>query len=642
MDNPNFNRTTLHLQKKHIINITVMNSKKLINALQVLLLGAALVFSGNACNKIEDETSSLTKGTVSGTITDEMGSPLSDVKVVADGAEALSAADGSYYIEVEIKKQTLTFTKDRYATASLLLNEKSFNASNLAEHFDVVMNIAGAVITGKCVDGNNGNVPMAGVVVTLNGAEKVTTGQDGVFTFENLTISDYELLFAAAGYPEVKKNVKSDAFASDLTVSFGDVKLGAADILRGLTLDQVKEKADVWHYNEYRGGKNGDDYPHFDWSSDYMGTLTSFWGSWEEQNEGTTLQIRNDEANGDWSNPADLEVFDSYLFGRKMITADNCKMYVKVRTHGCAENELPFGVQVIDLSKAEPVAELIGEVRYYGSDRYSNPDPEFDLTPYIGKEVVIAVGIFRAQQGDWWKQLVIRRIAFAAEAPSEWGYLPGTPVAGLDEGYKMTMQMVRSTMPVTEFSEFTGISPKAPENIDGPEKYRDAYKTWRPAGHFAAFWSCMPVKKDAEPFAGEGFVIKTNGGGCPASLDAPQAYFYAKFAIKAGHDKLTVNCRNFDETNATYFKVTAITEDGTVKHLAPLDGHGAASLQVVENGAVKMIHTAGSVDTPEEYAHVAFDLSEFNGKNVVVALAVLKGEQNDQENKLSVHSITIK
>ena len=39
-------------------------------------------------------------------------------------------------------------------------------------------------------------------------------------------------------------------------------------------------------YNEYRGGKNADSYPHWDWSTDYMCTL-SFWGNMEEQPEGT-------------------------------------------------------------------------------------------------------------------------------------------------------------------------------------------------------------------------------------------------------------------------------------------------------------------------------------------------------------------
>ena len=57
---------------------------------------------------------------------------------------------------------------------------------------------------------------------------------------------------------------------------------------------------------------------------------------------------------------------------------------------------------------------------------------------------------------------------------------------------------------------------------------------------------------------------------------------------------------------------------------------------------MKLIHESGSADSPDDYAHFTYDLSEFNGKNVVVALAVFKGEENGDENKLSIHSINVK
>ena len=57
---------------------------------------------------------------------------------------------------------------------------------------------------------------------------------------------------------------------------------------------------------------------------------------------------------------------------------------------------------------------------------------------------------------------------------------------------------------------------------------------------------------------------------------------------------------------------------------------------------MKLIHESGSADSPEDYAHFTYDLSEFNGQNVVVTLAVFKGEDNGDENKLSIHSINVK
>jgi hypothetical protein len=84
--------------------------------------------------------------------------------------------------------------------------------------------------------------------------------------------------------------------------------MGSEELLRGMTADDLTA-AGKWYFNEYRGGRNADAYPHWDWACDYMSTL-DFWGAWQEQNEGTTLQIRNNDEHR--ANPADLSVFDSY------------------------------------------------------------------------------------------------------------------------------------------------------------------------------------------------------------------------------------------------------------------------------------------------------------------------------------------
>lgn len=161
-----------------------------------------------------------------------------------------------------------------------------------------------------------------------------------------------------------------------------------------------------------------------------------FRGDWEEQNEGTTLRIRNNEE--DRKNPADLEMFDSFVFGSKLITEDNYMMTLQIRTHS-ADEAAPvyYGVQVVDLTATDPKAEMVGDVRTYASENYTSVP--VDLSKYIGKEVIIAIGTFRAQTGDYWKQLVLRRIAFAKEAVEGWGWLPGTSVEELD-GWEMTRE----------------------------------------------------------------------------------------------------------------------------------------------------------------------------------------------------------
>ncbi len=613
-----------------------MKSTKLL-ILSLALLGGAILT--NSCNK-EPAEEEVKTGTVAGVVTDNLATPIIDVTVSIKGTDlkAVTSVDGSYKIDnVPMTKQTVLFEKTGYASASASITEAQFvNGKATA---DVVMEISCAKITGKCLDAKNGNAGMKGVSVSLNsGAQTTTTDADGVYVFENLTIDDYTLLFTAPNCVDVSKTVSKDQFTGNYVVTVEDVTMGAREILRGATAEDLKY-VNVWHYNEYRGGKNGDDYPHFDWSTDFMGTFTSFYGWWEEQNEGTTIQIRNREEDGDWQNPADHEMFDSYLAGRKLITEDNCIMAIKMRTHASSEDApCHWGVMVIDLSAADPVAELVGGQQESYNESYSNPDPTFDLSKWIGKEVVIAIGTYRWETGDYWKQLVLRRIDFAKEAPSEWGYLPGEAVPGLDAEYKMTMEMVRSTMPVTEFNEFTGLPQDGWTDEDGPQKYRDAYAKYRDAGHFAAFWACMPIQKDNEPQAGEGFVMKTRGGGTRVSTTEPESYFYAKFAIADGHNALKLMARNFSSTNPTYFKLTAITEDGAVKNITPKASTGEAA----DNGCWKFMHEDGGADNPDGYATFDYDLSEFNGKNVVVALAVFKGEDNDDENKLSIYSISIK
>lgn len=104
----------------------------------------------------------------------------------------------------------------------------------------------------------------------------------------------------------------------------------------------------------------------------------------------------------------------------------------------------------MDLSAAQPVRETVDDVRTVNSEAYVNS--VFDLSKYIGKEIVIGIGIFRPQTGDFYNQLVLRRIAFAKtqiEDGNMWDWLPGTPVAGLDN-WKFTEEMVRSTMPHTK------------------------------------------------------------------------------------------------------------------------------------------------------------------------------------------------
>lgn len=612
-----------------------MELTKMRNFFSFIAVLLCMVFMFGSCTDDVSDNESMIYGKVKGVVTDVSSMPIEGVTVVVDesglnategGPTAVTDSKGEFILEnVSIGTHIITFKKDDYQTVSVTLVAGKFNDENVAS-ISAVMQYAASEIRGTVIDASNGGAPLAGVTVSVSPTQSVATDNNGAYVIDNLPLADYTVTFDKDGFTSISKNVSVGDFQDGVAVV--DATMGANEILRGLTAEDL-QSADKWYYNEYRGGRNSEQYPHWDWACDYMCTL-DFRGDWEEQNEGTTLRIRNDES--DRQNPADLEMFDSFVFGSKLITTDNKIMTLQVRTHNADEaSPAVFGVQVVDLSEPSPKAQLIGEIKTLASEAYVSFD--FDLSAYVGKEVIIAIGTFRAQTGDYWKQLVLRRIAFAKEKVEGWGWLPGAKIDGLD-GWHMTEEMVRSTMPHTK-SSFTGIS-KVTGNRDN---YVDAYRAWRGTGHFGAEWSFMPVQKDPEVFAGEGYLIKTKGGDAQVSTTKPQSYFYAKFSIAEGSNKLIFKTRNFSD-NPTFFKVTAITEDITVKHLSP-KSNTANDASEANDGCWKFVHQDGGAGSPDKYATFEYDLSEFDGQDVLIAIGVYKGESNGDENKLVMYSVTL-
>lgn len=612
-----------------------MKQLKKLKVFGLMAMLISMVIMASSCSDDDTGGRALSYGKVTGVVTDDLSSPLEGVTVLVDGSGITAAPDGPqtttnsqgvYTLEnISIGTHIITFTKADYQTVSVTVVAGKFNEEQVAE-VSPKMEYAAAKIKGKVVDAGKGNTPLEGVTVSISSTQTATTGSDGTFEIGNLPLADYTVTFTKAGYASIAKKVAIADFVDGIAAI--EVRMGGTEILRGLTLDDLKA-AEKWYYNEYRGGRNAESYPHWDWACNYMCTM-DFRGDWEEQNEGTTLRIRNNEE--DRKNPADLEMFDSFVFGSKLITEDNYMMTLQIRTHS-ADEAAPvyYGVQVVDLTAADPKAEMVGDVRTYASENYTSVP--VDLSKYIGKEVIIAIGTFRAQTGDYWKQLVLRRIAFAKEAVEGWGWLPGTSVEELD-GWEMTREMVRSTMPQMK-SKFTGLSP-----VEGNrDNYVDAYRAWREVDHICAEWSYMPLSKDPEVFPSEGYLIKTRSGN-NVSTTVPESYFYAKFSIASGCDRMTLKTRNFSGTNATFFKVTAIRMDGTVVHLAPAS-HTAQFAEAAADGCWKFIHQAGGKGDPEAYADFVYDLSQFNGEDVMLTIGVFKGEENGDENKLVLRDITM-
>lgn len=604
--------------------------KKIFRTLMFATLLCCIVSTATSCSN-DDEQTKMDFGTITGAIMDETGIPIAGVSVIVSGVDETvsSGNDGKYTVKnVSIESHSVTFKKSGYQTISLTVTAGKFNAEKIATA-NISMINASAKIIGTITDAKNNDTPLSGVAVSISPAETATSGTDGKYIIEDLVANDYTVTFSKTNYATVTRMVRKVDFVDGVVTL--DIQMGGNEILPGLPFFELM-KADKWYYSEYRGGRNADAYPHWDWACDYMCTL-DFKGTWEEQNEGTTLKIRNNPDNNGVNerlNPANLDAFDSFVYGSKKITADNKILSLRVRTHDAnASAPAYFGVQVVDLSAPQPVAEKVGDTKTYGSGDYT--DFTFDLSPYIGKEVIVAIGIYRKETGDYWKQLVLRRIAFAQEKVSNWDWIPGTEVVN---GWKLTQQMVRATMPHIK-KTFTGISP-----INGNrDNYVDAYRSWKGVNHIAAEWSFVPLTKDPEVFPSEGYLIKTRGGNGTVNTEVPESYYYAKFAIASGSNQLTLKTRNFG-SNYTFFKLTAIKEDGTVIHIAP-KSNTAQEASAAADGCWKFKHDKGAKDTPEDYASFVYDLSQFNGSNVVLVFGVYKGEQNGDESKLVFYSINL-
>lgn len=598
---------------------------KVLRFITYFLCMGAFIVSVSSCDKDEDPAGE-TFGTISGTVTDDAGTPISDVTVTVSGVgeddvTTTTGADGKYSVaNVTLKTHTVTFSKTGWLTISKTVTASAFNAERMATADATLIN-ATAKITGTITDAENDNAPLEGVTVSVGAAGSATSGSDGTYAIENLVVDNYTVTFEKGDLTITRQVAAEDFIEGVATV---DVAMGSPELLPGMTAADLVD-ADKWYYNEYRGGRNADAYPHWDWATNYMATL-DFHGAWDEQNEGTTLQIRNGEA--DQSNPANLDVFDSFVYGSKLITEDNKIMSLRLRTHNADDaNPVHYGVQVIDLTEAEPAAVKIGENKTLASEAYT--DVEFDLSQYVGKEVIIAIGIYRQATGDYWKQLVIRAIRFADQKVEEWNWLPGTEVV---EGWELTQETVRSTMPHTKTS-FTGISPVSGNR----DSYKDAYIAWREVSHVGAEWHFVPLKKDPEVFPSEGYLIKTRNEAA-VSTTVPEAYLYAKFSIGAGRNQLSFTTRNFGGN--TYFKVTAIENDGTVTHLSPAS-NTAQEASAAADGLWKFKHEDGGADNPEGYATFSYDLSAFDGEDVVIAIGVYNVEPNTGENKLVFHTIDL-
>ena len=599
-----------------------MKQKTKAKHLFAYILGVCILAMSNmSCTNDENSNNvSLGNGDVSGIVTDDHNNPLPDVSVTVNDLDISSTTDasGCYLLRgVPIGKHIITFSKNDYQTVSCTVAPKLW--SDGTAKVSTSMRFAAAKITGRVLDAQNGKKPLEGAAVAIGG-EPVYTNADGIYTISQLPLDNYTVTFVYGDYNTITKEVKSDDFIDGIA-QLDDIILGGEEILPGLTLGDLKS-CTPWMYNEYRGGRNADNYPQFDWSVDYMCTLDMM-GNWEEQNEGTTMRVDENKGGPDYDN------LNTFIYGRKHITEDNKILTVFARTH---QGPAIWNVVVVDLSEQKPQAKKLGDNISFTDGSYKNFT--FDLSAYVGKEIAIAIGTYYSGE---WVQLVLRRLSFAPSATNGFGWLPGTPINDALENLHLTKEMVRSTMP-NERKQFTGIT-----TYDGRkdrDEYVWAYRDWNKTGHVAAYWGLTSITKDCDVFTNEGYTIKTRGGNGIVSTSKAESYLYSKFAIDDNCNKLTLRARNFGD-NATFFKLIGITDDMNVNYLQPNSDSNVAELSEGPDGTIKFRHNNGDSGHPENYGKFVFDLSQYKGKSVTLVLAVYKGEENGDENKVTIYDINL-
>ena len=266
-----------------------MQIKQMLFWLMSLLISGTLTSMMTSCSDDDSDSGSYGVGTITGVITDDYNAPLGDVQVTVNGTDQKTStnANGEYTLEnVPISKTILTFEKNDYQTISVTVTPKSYTSQRAL--VNASMEYAAAHIRGTVLDAKRGNVPMKGVKVSISDALSTVTGDDGTYTIDNLPLKSYTVTFSYDGYETVTRTIGIDGFTEG-TANI-DVTMGARQILPHKTLDDLLN-CDLWAFSEIRGGRNAENYPHWDWSTDFMATL-DFYGQWEEQNEGTTLQIK--------------------------------------------------------------------------------------------------------------------------------------------------------------------------------------------------------------------------------------------------------------------------------------------------------------------------------------------------------------
>lgn len=385
------------------------------------------------------------------------------------------------------------------------------------------------------------------------------------------------------------------------------VSLVERAILPGLTLSEMKNAA-VLSYDYYQGL----------WAHNVFRNFAKSEGiRSQEQNEGDTIQTETTLATSETE-------FNGYIYARKTITDENKTMIVSMRTHNTSI-ATRFGVMVVDLTTG--ARELVGNIRSSTANSYT--DQVFDLSAYVGKEVLVSTGIFYTQacaaalpDGEQ-LQYVIESIRFVSAAADwktdtaeNWNATVGTIAGNL---------LANESVAANSMAYFQGA-----KNDSGNENY--IFKTWGAVSKGQDYAGIEPVS--------EGAMIKTRNGNTDTSDN--RAFLYAKFTITEETSYLWLNARSFNSLNtSSALTVYSEGESGVVT--------GAVAAPDIDNFAYPAEGGAAEVqegnwvnwnDADKGYVYLKWNLEAYVGQTVVLVIGVRNLEHSgEHESKMAIQEI---
>lgn len=551
----------------------------------------------------------LLKGTV--TLPNDTDYTLDDVSFVSDDFDIdvidFNKSTGEFIAELDIYTGTfkVVYDNDKLGNGINKIIEYSINLEDLSVVNTTVLDITlleelvtpiDIFVTLK-IDG--GDIVVSDTLFKLT-IDTVEYNIDSSIT-ERLTFKIGDLLLAEAQgktititpmgnnaniYKVVNHIIKASDYSQDKAQI--EITINYKEVLPNLTIANLK-KANELNYDFYAGRQSESIFDAFN-----IGQNSRLDKS---QNEGQTLQTIENSS-------VDTDNYNSFIYAKKNIESYNCTFKITMRTHK-KNYDIAFAITVIDL--------LTGDIKVF-NEKKGNTSYEtltYDLSDFIGKTVVIAIGIYKSEIGED-EQLALYTIEFQKGAISD----EENVIANL------TYSQLNSSK-VNTLNSFEGIG-KNGNRWDNSDHIR---KNWATVftGHGTA---------DTEKNPGEGYLIKTQGSAVTEKENDPNIFIYAKFSITDQNSLVHTRARSFSNSKNVDTALIVFSDsykDGIA--IAPKDFDTSRGIVGADNWILWD-------DNNNTYVEFYWDLSEFEGQDIVIVIGV-RNKTTSGENKMAMQKIEL-